>query len=387
MPTTRSQKRKASPAARPAKIGAKHVKTKKQKAPEPAPNQTPKQPLIMVPILPTSLSQHAGVAPLENLPDEVLLLIMEHLGAKSENRQMLYYNMSLTSRRLNRAANECLYESFDTWEGDSGKFTRTLIQNAALAARVKILRWNCDIHALSYRRPKLTKPTSSDCCQLRESLQRLGIPTESRPQWLQLYSGSASTDLLSVALLHTPNLKELMVNNSVVQSSDGYLRLLEHGMNELLGTGFPDYSKIQTVAIIMGKSRLDDIYPLFSLLRLSSLTIVDLCKDYKHSPPEGSVLPSVRNPRTSFSSITNLTIANSYISSEAIVELVSSCRALSSLGLTAITERHPRETHPQQFYPLISKALERHKATLYVRLTSFIMPPLTHYSYPVRKFY
>ena len=145
---------------------------------------------------PTSTTSAANDKPsyLEELPDEVLLLTLEYVPLQDRKT---YYNLSLTSRRLNGVANEFLYSKFQSFSAPPLKFLRTIIANPELAARVKILTW--DFVSPTGRRGSVPKPSSGDSRLLRESLKRLDVPAADRAGWTRLYSRGDWSSLLEVS--------------------------------------------------------------------------------------------------------------------------------------------------------------------------------------------
>ncbi|KAF2705970.1 hypothetical protein K504DRAFT_460046 [Pleomassaria siparia CBS 279.74] len=315
---------------------------------------------------------------LTDLPDELLLQILEFRGAQLDERDYcgrneLFSNICLVSRRLNRLGNDFLYRSFESRleHKYTAKFVRTIIANPALASRVKHIRWAFNtsaclyrpgLHTLTSRQEDCPPPDSKERRLLRQSLKSLEIPD--RATWMDEYA-RGGPNMLKILLLHTPNIQKLYVVDYVTasprwephQKSAAQL-LLGAASGNPIGLA-PAFSHLQTLNLMMGSMSLVQVYPAF---RLPSLQVLQLVGG------DRTTLDATQSAaKESFpaSSVTTLRIFKSHMSSVALYELVRRCGPLRHFQFEY---HHNGTVHgrlPEKMsYSDVAKALQHHKQTI-----------------------
>ncbi|KAH7135055.1 hypothetical protein B0J11DRAFT_151140 [Dendryphion nanum] len=307
-------------------------------------------------------------SPLENLPDELLLVILSHVGEDTrsafsiKSRRKTYYNLSLTSRRLNRAANDYLYEVFDCRVEQSQPFLRTLIANPQLSLRVKSITW---VSEYPWRNPPAAGKPSSSCTRiLRERLKDMDIID--RASIIKDYTSDHPGDMLSLAILFAPNLRELAISDYSWGTSGDMgkwptakrygLPLLLNSVNGSSIGKLPSYQHLHTLTIRLGPNSINDLYPVFRLPALRILSFEDI-----HASGVGN--GSITNPAVGFSSIEDLSCGKSYVASSVLSDLILSCRALRRFDYAYCSWQVGPQAHAVH-YPTLSRALRKHKDTL-----------------------
>jgi hypothetical protein len=268
----------------------------------------------------------------------------------------------LTSKRLNRTANECLYESYSCSPYDPPfAFLRSIIGNPELAARVKKLDWKFNMMI-----PHSSDETStSDRRLLRENLKQLRIPASERGSWEKLYRNGDMADWLKLAIRLTPNLRELDALDFTPTNYDvpraryesNYIQCLVSTINNPLMGSLPACHHLHTLRIGMGGMKLVDIYGLFSLPSLRSLDLVAVNAGTSDIPE------SLSQSRNALSAVTHLQIMQSRVTSEALAVLMNACHGLKHLHVELGS---PYDFIPDKVvdYTLLMNALRRHAATL-----------------------
>lgn len=351
--------------------------SRKRKAPPARQQPSPKRPKIK----PTDTVLTKAAQPpsasgelsfLEKLPDELLLIILRHcldMNWVSDGKGPCY-NLALTSRRLNGPANEILYEAYEARNTSPPlKFVRTIIANPKLAGKVKRLAWAFEMMPTrrGTKRRELEKPSSRDRRMLRESLKTFDMPAKDRSAWEQTYSSGELADLLKLTVLHTPNLRKLDVmdytrtHSGVAPSKyqKSYLELLIKATNGKTPMNAPAYEQLSELSIEMGGMKLPELYGVLGLPSLQKLTLKGVYADTRDNTG------FINNPRTAFSPITELVIEDSFIASEALSELILSCRELKVLRTTYSSRAYLRFQPVAKIdYTQIARAIREHKKSL-----------------------
>lgn len=277
---------------------------------------------------PQSTQDAASPAPekpcyLERLPDELLL----HILKKVDFLDIIQTSRSLsfTSRRLNRVANDVLYEWIPSHRVSFIKFLRSIISNRELAARVKSITYTQDC-CFPFSEP----PTSKDRRELRESLKNLSIPAKDRAGWEFFYMSAERVDLLTLIMLHTPNLQSFNMRGGphVSRRTPFNMRrhvssceelLLDASRGEQVGKT-PTYQHLHTLRMSARGLSTRDVY---AILNLPSLK--DCALDYINIVVDDGMF-LVAEPASS--SVQKLTIGSSFVPSEVIAQFIIACRAL-----------------------------------------------------------
>ncbi|KAF1996989.1 hypothetical protein P154DRAFT_537502 [Amniculicola lignicola CBS 123094] len=348
MPVSSRRKRRGSPppAAPPVKKSRASQRIAKRKSVE-----------ALRPAPPT----HDNETYIDRLPDEVLLLVLEQLRpccCRTRPRKD-FHSLSLTSRRLGRLANNFLYEFFDSDTHDNARFTRTLIANPDLASRVKSMYWSIEPHAYPPMPKEKYIPTDKDKREFRQSVRQLGMPN--RGICLQLYQDGKVQDLFTVSLIHTPNIRELAIQDKSLANMNAAHTILQR---ELLGPilkaaqnkpvgNLPTYNQLSVLDIQMPYMRLEEVVQLFRLKSLRKLTLdgvnasqtIDIAWDMHTS------------------GVRELIILHSCIDSGALAQLVNLCKQLTVIvcQFSPLFCAHTAGDRAKVNYALVSKALAYHK--------------------------
>lgn len=324
---------------------------------------------------------------LEKLPDEVLLLIFEELKEDEDLEEdedldypvfyKNYYNLCITSKRLNRVANECLYKEFVFGPNSAPKFLRTIIANPELGDRVKGMQWSLS-RSLYPEENLQRRPTSNDCRLLRESLKRLNIDRASRPQWHDKYTSSDWSALLEVALLHIPNLQELDAiddtpsahRSPTTRHTTRHLQLFVNAgqaarrRNEagvLAGREQPlHFEHLQRLTISLGNWQIHRVQAILHLPALRWLDIhqADVYTPDVHCTDIDDFIPE----REPFSGLTHLEVTGGFSTSNALAMFIRSCRALKEVSV--VRSMPPTVISDYLDYAPIADALQQHKDSL-----------------------
>jgi hypothetical protein len=220
MPPKTSLKRKAAPVAETTAKRSKNATT-----PTTSQSDLEKRTLLMTRPpkdevcsrnIAADVSSSTAPAYLDMLPDELLLMVLEHF--KSLNlpfRSSVLRKLCLTNRRLNKLANSYLYEDFDQrFCRHPSKFVRTVVANGDLAARVMKMSWE---YAMEDGIPRGSGVrTSAEIRALRESLKRLDV--QDTTALVDQYHQGHPSQNFKIALLHTPNVRILNVYDWSLES-------------------------------------------------------------------------------------------------------------------------------------------------------------------------
>lgn len=305
---------------------------------------------------------------LDLLPDELLLCVLEHLDAQyilSKARIQQFYNICLTSRRLNRLGNNFLYEEFDSriWTHPA-KFLRTIIGNKDLASRVKTMWWHFEMLDRNWKDSFM--PSSTDRRQLRESLKNLRI--RDRAVLEDQYCQGRLSQLFMLALLHTPNVRQLVVNDDtpsyrhiprICYQATSYINLLSNAAKGTPVGLSPVYSHLHSLHIRMGDMVLEDLLAIFRLPSLQKLILIGI--NGARDPTHHDLLESLRDT----SPVTELTVLDSFLDSHTLAHLISACRELRNF-VFVYNSRIYTVPLPKINYAQIGKGLRKHKKTLKV---------------------
>ncbi|KAF2021290.1 hypothetical protein BU24DRAFT_404317 [Aaosphaeria arxii CBS 175.79] len=306
---------------------------------------------------------------LESLPDEILLRILSLVPGYPFQKRKAYYNMSLTSRRLNRTANNFLYEWFNgrLSPGRSARFLKTLFANPELARFVKNITWQLNTpisHSIVTAAPP--QPTSADCRALRESLKALGVTD--RSAWVKDFSSGQSPDLLRLAMLHAQNLHTLCIEDDTPNSyyAQFYPSRIDYTPKiiTMLTNGLTDrplyaqrFEHLRILRLRLAGMTLEQIYPVLRLPMLEELLLQEV-----HTCP---ITFDKIETDTRFSSVSRLIILHSFIASSSLAILMNACRSLTHLHFVYTATAHAWGTHTHQVnYTTLYNALKQHKDTL-----------------------
>ncbi|KAF2467955.1 uncharacterized protein BDR25DRAFT_358204 [Lindgomyces ingoldianus] len=313
---------------------------------------------------------------LGRLPDELLLQVLHQLDeqpAGGAERNRIYRRLSLINRRFGSVAQEVLYETFKSESGRPGPFLRTLVARPDLATKVKYVLW--DYNMGDHTRVAGYVPSSSDRRNMRASLTRLGIPW--REHLLSLYATGRSVCLLKLVLLHTPNVRCLDVVDQtsphtffdVGTYQSCWIQLFYPATpGKLTSQGFPSqYQHLHTLNLRMGGMKMKYIHAILRHPSLRKLVlsgayaptyVIDEHQENEFGRPfEQEVCP------TSTSPVVDLEIQASFMSSKCLAQLIRAFRALERLVFCYDTRYYYRNIADVN-YPVIGRALRRHKKTL-----------------------
>jgi hypothetical protein len=313
---------------------------------------------------------------LDDLPEELILGILDHLIFAEEGNAQRYFktlhDLCLTSRKFYRLAKPYLYTIVDNVFVDPGKLLRSAIQDPTLSERIKFLHWVDDHQGGSYvwdykNRHKLSQIHRRELCK---TLDILGVPEAQ--DFRQGFSERDSRDNLASLLLLAPKIESLEVTDiNLCCAPRGYkqkpcwLRLLSHtALSASPGLAY-HFQQLNTIRLRMGPIRLDYIGAILRLPALRALMLEDVFHAGRITPWRWEMEVEPR-----CSPIEVLYIENSYIDSAAVAQILNAMKSLKVFCLEfgslmdSAVHRLFDDNPPKLTYSILSKALVEHKDTL-----------------------
>lgn len=324
-----------------------------------------------VPVVITQARSSNPNANLDALPNELLNGIFGYLSRRPLAR------LSRVSRKLNEVAVPILYGegiSPSVSERRRRGFTHTITGNPMLGKMVKKIRAVYTVSDLAWeqhKNPALTKRKDGDAWTERKYKNE-----ESR--WIEdeVDITGREARLLDLALSAATNVEQLCIKD-VSTKVTPYHRKHDFWWIELLvgaAKGNPlgptkTFAKLKKLTIsledhIHGWLRLEKLSLVLQLPSLEDLTLSGLVEDEQIADwgcPEGE------------SNVKKLTLENSFISKDVIVQLLSSCKGLTHVTSVYTTTNNFAPMNPvddpkcgwaEHSWAVIGKQLQRHKATL-----------------------
>ncbi|KAF2261203.1 hypothetical protein CC78DRAFT_535816 [Lojkania enalia] len=320
-------------------------------------------------------------ATLGNLPDELLLQILNHLPCLDlENFQLpSVVNLSLTNRRLHNVCLERLYVAYNSFFAAPYLFLRTMISNHNAAQMVHSMEisYGSGVH----EDRGVYCPLLSDRRTIKAGLKELNIP--GWKEWATDCNdeGSDQEILYAAILMHTPNIASLEVDDGELPYHiPKWVDLIRYATSGTKFGRMHSFQKLETITLDIGGLRLRNLAPLFRLPSLRKLTISGLVETNKVI--KGDPFPFKWPIASGSSSIEELYLPNAFLDTAVITAILDSCRTLKQLQYDHRDDRwfyrqargyqwweeFTNSDDPLTFaplsYPTLAKALHRHRNTL-----------------------
>lgn len=266
-------------------------------------------------------------AHLDSLPEELILLILDHLDLSNLHS---LHALNQTSQRLHRLTSERLYHCFPG--RNSELFLRTIAKASSLASHVKQAVW----HQERKTNPRLHVIEKA---HIVRKLHQLAVPQQGTDLAEQFAKFGKNDDYwyMEVLLLFMPNLESLTIRDSWLWDDHHYwFKSLSPFFNPLCN------SQLKT-ATLYGPLRIENIVPLLTIpsLRTLSLTQVIVMRREGYRVFQWSVWPvdrllpvSERNELeaapSNASNLEHLTLNESYIDLDYLLPVLRGIKALKS---------------------------------------------------------
>lgn len=247
-----------------------HVKTNPKKT------QTPQDGL------PSTPAKIAHSASLNDLPDELIIEILDYLpGIDLQHFQLLTLaSLSLTDRRFHRIVMDRLYSTYDSFFCTPYPFLRTVMCNKDIASHVKAVsfKYGPDVHS---DRPAYV-PSISDKQSIKDSLKGLEMPNFDWKQWASdCNEREVDQELIyATILMYVPNVTRLEIDDGAAMEPPGRIpRWLNHFRKIANGVDLGRVHRFQhlkSVRVDVQYLQLRHLAPLFKLRSMRKLALVGL---------------------------------------------------------------------------------------------------------------
>ncbi len=276
-------------------------------------------------------------ATLDDLPDELILDILDYLpGMDQQDFQLdTLLSLSSTTRHLHRVVSERLYATYDSYFCEPYLFLRTLISNPHLAENVRHAKFRygdgAHVDRTRYR------PNARDKKVIKEGMRALDFP-----DWKGWASrcnvDDIELDILHTAvLLHTPNLVSLDVEDGHISaySKAKWPELIKKATMDGFFGRTHQFNNLKSVRIDAQNMVIHHLVPLLRLqslrqLQLRELTEIEL--DIRAPAKLRRVLPKGCN------NLEELILEECSLSFDSLTTLISSAQSLKSFRFHATQE-------------------------------------------------
>ncbi|KAF2439959.1 hypothetical protein P171DRAFT_115223 [Karstenula rhodostoma CBS 690.94] len=231
---------------------------------------------------PPAATRRAHSASLNDLPDELIVEILDYLpGIDLQRFQLLTLaSLSLTNRRFHRIVVDRLYSTYDSFFCTPYPFLRTVMCDADIASHVKFVSFKYGPTVHSERPPYV--PSISDKQLIKDSLRSLEIPRFDWKQWASdCNDRQVDQELLyATMLLYTPNIARLEIDDGAPVETPGKLpRWLSHFRKIANGVdlgGVHRFQYLKSIRVDVQYLKLRHLAPLFRLRSMRKVTLVGL---------------------------------------------------------------------------------------------------------------
>ena len=269
------------------------------------------------------------IATLDDLPDELILGILEYLpGIDPKDFQLqTLLSLSLTTRHLHRVVSDKIYAVYDSYFCEPYLFLRTLISNPQLAQSVRHakFRYGDDAHL----ERKRYSPTARDKKIIKEGMRGLDFP-DWKGWAARCNVDEVEFDILHTAvLLYTPNLASLDVEDGQISaySKAKWPELIKKATTgEHFGHAHR-FSSLKSVHLDAQNMVIRHLVPLLRLQSLRKLELRELSEielDMRAPAELRRVLPERCN------NLEELILEECSLRFDALTTLISSARKLKS---------------------------------------------------------
>ncbi|KAL5438771.1 hypothetical protein PMIN07_004832 [Paraphaeosphaeria minitans] len=230
---------------------------------------------------PTAI-RHARSASLNDLPDELIVEILDYLpGIDLQHFQLLTLaSLSFTNRRFHRIVVDRFYSTYDSFFCTPYPFLRTVMCNKDIASHVKSISFSYGPNVHSDRPPYVS--SIADKQLIKDSLRSLGIPKFDWKQWASdCNDREADQELIyATILLYTPNVTRLEIDDGAALEPPGRIpRWLNHFRKIANGVDFGlvhRFQYLKSIRVDVQYLKLRDLAPLFRLRSMRKVALVGL---------------------------------------------------------------------------------------------------------------
>ncbi|KAF2874979.1 hypothetical protein BDV95DRAFT_591736 [Massariosphaeria phaeospora] len=325
----------------------------------------------------TFATRQPGSDFLSRVPEELIL----HIFGESELTFDDLCNVSRVNKRYNRIANEILYSTMDIHLNEKNQFVGQIMENPRLGLHVKNVAVQYDLCNPSDPTVQPGNPDSEGnwMGQATEGLWRafenVKLPAVHHARWatrlIQMDRFWANS--LDMALLHTPNIRKLSINDKTrkeegayVEPDIGWIELLAMAAQGTSSGPFPAFQHLRSLKITMacGNMRLSTLSP---ALRLPSLRTLQL----KHGVEPLEVVDWQCGHAES--NIEEMFLTGCFFGSLVVDQLLSSCKGLKRLVFEYSEAEYepfsdPEDTNKaiwaKHSWTVLDNALQKHKKSL-----------------------
>jgi hypothetical protein len=294
---------------------------------------------------PTKLA--TSIATIDDLPDELILEILDYLpGVNMDHFQLpTLTSLSLTNRRFHRMVAEKLFKTYNSHFCDPYAFLRTLVSNTLLASCVYNVNMTYGPMAHSSRKQRMA--TAQDKRIIKEGMRHLGIP--GWKEWAAACN-ELNTDiefLHSAILMHTPNIKSLTVQETyaICPRSPKWLELLRRASTATNPGRVHQFTHLRSIRVGVSQLKLSELAPLFRLQSLRRLFFRDLidydCGHGHRIPALQRLIPAACN------NIEDFQLEQSFLNMDMLGILLASARKLKVFSYEVAADNIPQGLDPQ----------------------------------------
>lgn len=281
----------------------------------------------------TSTSSSSATATFNDLPDELILKILDYLPPMGTRdvQPLTFIRLSRTNRRLYRIVTATIYKTFDSTFCRPYPFLRTIICNPQIAELVQHV---CIVFgAWTGRETGHYDPTAQDKKVIKEGIRALGTR-----DW-KAWAADCNTDdrnfqaLYPVLLMHTPNITSLVVHD-VDRRERQILRWIGVIAQAALGVKqgrMHAFEHLQSITVHMEQISLLQVAPLFRLASLRRFVALQLVEESKTNGSNISALQ--RSMPITSNNIEEFRLEDEcFISMEKLAVVLQSSRRLKSFS-------------------------------------------------------
>jgi hypothetical protein len=214
-------------------------------------------------------AQRAQATSLNDLPDELIVGILDYLpGIDLRHFQLLTLaSLSLVNRRFNHIVADRLYAAYDSFFCTPYPFLRTVMSNPDLASHIKSISFNYGLEVHEER--GLYVPSISDRQLIKDSLKGLHMPKFDWKLWAsECNDRHVDQELIyATILLYTPNVTRLEIDDGVPIKTPGRLPWWLHNFRKIVnGVDFGRahrFQQLRSIRVDVSYLRLRHLAPLF----------------------------------------------------------------------------------------------------------------------------
>jgi hypothetical protein len=316
---------------------------------------------------------------LDTIPEELLVDIFNLLRGDSAS----LYNISLVNRHCRRIALEPLYSTFCSENilhepgaciSAGRAFMRSIVNDGNLAQKVQCLTWTYNVSTVvrgGSGRLRKYRPDKKEQIAFRLYVNQLRLGHEAASMWMdKLYDAHREVNQLAIALLRSPNLRELVIydDSTFPKYSDRdleWMHVLTHA-----ACGFsPKFEQLRSISINV-KGAHFRFWAISDILQLPSLRRFSLSGAVESGPLDASLwfCPN------SASGVEDLVLFKCFFDSRVVAKFLSSCKAIKKFEYSYDSAHWEplsfgninANTWAQHSWTIIRAALEKHQDTLEV---------------------